>query len=461
MSFTGSPKLANGKYCIADAGSGKYRIFLSSNNNGACAVAYGDKEMDEGILAFDIKDPLNPVLADLSTTLTNPYLVLYDCAYGECRQTYGYVENNGKIYQVSPSGTVDITNYARSEEAALCESNSDVGKVRYTPASGRKRAAARFEVCIMKSIDMDATTGLGTIVPEWKEISSTSKDYYIIKPDASPYSGKFAGDLSYYNIGLLKTQPHLVAKSMLSPQLPVCTDTTNCKLGNGSVIGTGEFCIDSSSETIYKKGLTCEKVYGKDGTATAATGIKIFQKTGNYNKYIEPDLSGVTVNDNEIQPFFVIYDCSSELCSQTSGFIKYKIDGEDEQKFINCYTQTDIKTDDNPEEISSVIGCIPLLQDGKSTPSCTGPDNDITANDFIRATYGMYNYDSVEDIFNMCSNIKEPTPNYKTQYISMKIGETGQFLFVNGYTPFPNTKTDGNVFVKIGTNYATLARSNY
>lgn len=190
--------------------------------------------------------------------------------------------------------------------------------------------------------------------------------------------------------------------------------------------------------------------------------MKIFQKGDSFNKYTEPNLASVTPNADEITPFFVIYDCNKDDgCVQTSGFVKYIVNGGDgSNEFVNCYTQNHISiTNDGLTDMStlehSVIGCIKLFTDG-STESCN-------SNYGLKpAASGTCKFTSPD--FSMCANLKVAnidntdsveSSDYGFKTISMTIGE-GQFLYTNGLTPFPNTLKNGKVLLKISSDYAVL-----
>lgn len=203
---------------------------------------------------------------------------------------------------------------------------------------------------------------------------------------------------------------------------------------------------------------TCTVFYGASGTDASPTGIKIFQKGSDFNKYTEPDLGSVDANTEELVPFFVIYDCSTTGCTQTSGFVKYKLRTDSTtSKFVNCYTQKDIDTSNVESDIPSVIGCIPLNKDetlGKSGAM------DCKAANVAKATSGTCKFNDATGEFNMCIVAKigagTAPSDYEFKEISVTAGEEGQFFFTNGDTPFPNTVKNGNVFAKINENAVVL-----
>lgn len=200
---------------------------------------------------------------------------------------------------------------------------------------------------------------------------------------------------------------------------------------------------------------TCKKYYGKNGTATSKTGIKIFKKTTSFNKFedVTSSLDSVTANSGELTPFFVIYDCSDDACTQTSGFVRYG--PVDDSEFVNCYTGSNINSSDELTAISSPIGCIKLNKNESHDSYCSNDGEGLKL-----AATGSYKFDG--ETFKMCTDIEiENTPTYKTQFISIPFGDEGVFYFISGKTPFPNTETRGKVLIKYSSNYAALARSKF
>jgi len=188
----------------------KGEIYKGTDNSGSCSVTYGHENYDEGIQIFDRQDleEIKKILPSTETgtsSIASSDLILYDCAYGKCIQTYGYVRNLENTYEISETGTSTFSN----EECSA----ANVGKVKYTSAVVGT-SPEKFEICGLKEITIPAD-GTPTASYEALEISSTINNHFVIKPSPTPASGTFAG-FNYYNIGLVKTQPYTAALSMKS-----------------------------------------------------------------------------------------------------------------------------------------------------------------------------------------------------------------------------------------------------
>ena len=104
--------------------------------------------------------------------------------------------------------------------------------------------------------------------------------------------------------------------------LPVCD--INCKIDSKEITDSS-FCINSSSSKIYKKvNNNCSLTYGN---SSSGEGIHIFDISDSENA-IELNIDSV---DEWSSPKLVMYNCNSNNCTQSSGYIRhidtfYKID---------------------------------------------------------------------------------------------------------------------------------------
>lgn len=182
------------------------RIYKSSNDDGTCETIYGKSMINEGIKVFDVTNTgVATEIILTSSSLDNKKIVLYDCAYGECKQTYGYIQQNTKIYQCSISTTTVI-------EASISECNElTMSQVRYSPEN-------KFQICVLEKIELVQVQNMDHEIPvskyTFKDVDSDY--YYTIKPYAVPDIGYFAGDYEYSNVGLVKTHLNIAAFTMRS-----------------------------------------------------------------------------------------------------------------------------------------------------------------------------------------------------------------------------------------------------
>ena len=128
-------------------------------------------------------------------SLSYATLVIYDCAYGVCTQTYGYVrDNDGKLYLCTTTGSGE---YTGPSALNVKESNGQINQ--------------GINVGILSDI---AVNDSGS-TPAYASVTVTGQHHFIIKPEATPSDG-YIGDFKYSNIGLLKTEEDVVALTMNS-----------------------------------------------------------------------------------------------------------------------------------------------------------------------------------------------------------------------------------------------------
>jgi len=372
--------------------------------------------------------------SDTATISEGGKLVLYDCGYGKCVQTVGYVKSGESIYQCDTTG--------HTANTAITECTvENFGKV-----------TSDFKICVMEDITInESNEGVPTLTNTLVSIKDTN--YYNIKPEATPTEGKFVSSSNNINnIALLKTSENIVALAFVSPQLPQCN--TSCILsGTSNKIANNEVCITSEG-VIYKMvSSTCTKVYGM----TNGTGVKVFQKGESYNNYkdVTGSLDDISKNTDELTPYFVIYDCSQSECTQTSGFVKYKSSTETSYSFMNCFTSIDG---------SYAIGNVKLNED-KTVDTYNGCTE-------AKAKSGTYKYKDFKNgvsIFKMCfsplietgasERKRENESIYKYLTMYLKENEQNYFLFTNDATQFPNTQSEDKVLVKINSFSGVIEKS--
>jgi len=134
-------------------------------------------------------------------TLTNPNIVLYERAFGQCQKTYGYVYDGASTFIITSKGTGKVLS------VPTCTVDT-VGEVNYD-SNGIK-------LCVYDDITV-TTENDDVAVNELTVFKSfTTTDLFLIKPQATPGNGYFAGDKSYFNLGLIKTQANVAAFSLNS-----------------------------------------------------------------------------------------------------------------------------------------------------------------------------------------------------------------------------------------------------
>jgi len=177
--------LMKDKYCL-EMSTNKIYKGINDDNNGSCEIAYGNSIDDEGILIFDVTFANNTVQLDPTNITPDNNFVLMDCGYGECIQTFGYVQSGGKVYECNYSGSREIS----VSDINSCD-QSNLGKVTYSSGNG-------FQICINDANDLTTFT--------MKAIDGS--DTLVIKPDGT--TGTFANE-SFNSPGILKMQNNIVA----------------------------------------------------------------------------------------------------------------------------------------------------------------------------------------------------------------------------------------------------------
>ncbi|MBE6494088.1 MAG: hypothetical protein E7Z84_05730 [Methanosphaera stadtmanae] len=228
-------------------------------------------------------------------------------------------------------------------------------------------------------------------------------------------------------------------------RLPTCD--TSCQFeGTNTKIANGAVCI-TDTNVIYS--------YKDNKCSIIESGIRVFQKMADLNTYndVTDSLDSITLSSSEIDPLFILYECSSTSCVQTSGYIKYKLSSAGSKyEFMKCIVPS--STDGDDDDFSSLVGCSKLIGDS-SASTC----------DATRVTHSSYYYDETTDpdspIFYLCMNVKVDNTN-TYRYIPFIFSEEEQikwFSFQNGESTFPNTVVDGDVVVKIMSHSITVASS--
>jgi len=193
--------LSENSYCIAEN-----KIYLGSDSStGACTVKYGDKNYQEGIIIFDVSMATQTELIDISTDSITDNIVLYDCAYNACIQTYGYIQKDGAIYEC---GTIKSSKISSITEC----SEETVGQVMYTDVDG-------FQICVLEEVKISSQ---GIPLSSYTLRRIENNNYYTIKPYSTYDISFFAGDYEYSNTTMIKTQENVAALTMRSKSICFC-----------------------------------------------------------------------------------------------------------------------------------------------------------------------------------------------------------------------------------------------
>eukprot|EP00833_Pecoramyces_ruminatium_P004848 jgi/Orpsp1_1/1178880/evm.model.c7180000067068.1 len=239
----------DGNYCI-----GKLDNKIYKGLGGQCELVFGKDISDEGIAVFNIESYANNTLVDISSMkdpISNPAFALYDCAYGECKQTYGYTKYNKKIYYVSTStGTIQATSIDKCNK-------DNAGKLKFSKNE--------FQLCALEKVEF-SEEGKPVFSYAFKDIEDNA--YYHVTSDVI-FDYVTEEDFDKYSIELLKSNHNIIVYAQINPQLPRCNN--QCKLDvTGKVIKNGESCIDEDGVIYQYVSKSCKKMEND--------GVKIFQK---------------------------------------------------------------------------------------------------------------------------------------------------------------------------------------
>eukprot|EP00833_Pecoramyces_ruminatium_P013680 jgi/Orpsp1_1/1187712/evm.model.d7180000059614.1 len=178
--------------------------------NGECTVAYGKYDRDEGLRIFTISGNAAVEITSTSKYISSlgaaPTLAMFDCGYGECEQSYGYVNDDEVALEIAPETVTPApTTTVDCEETG---DMSNMGKVVYI--SRTLSACALKEINITDHPNPSSTTASIDAFPTI--VSGGGNKHFIMKPAATPVAGTFA-QASYTNFGLLKVEDNKMAIS--------------------------------------------------------------------------------------------------------------------------------------------------------------------------------------------------------------------------------------------------------
>jgi len=171
--------LMKNQYCL-EMSTNKIYKGTSDANNGSCEIVYGNSMYDEGIFIFSTTLANNTSILEPSNLASDTKFVLMDCGYGDCVQTFGYVQSGNKIYECNYSGSHEIT----FSDITSCD-QSTLGKVTYSDDGG-------FQICISENDNNY----------NFKKIETTG--VMVLNSDT------FANE-KFVSPGILKTQANIVA----------------------------------------------------------------------------------------------------------------------------------------------------------------------------------------------------------------------------------------------------------
>jgi len=180
--------LSENSYCIS-----------SDSSSGTCSVVYGNKNYDENVVVFDVSISTNAKLMDISNDEVTNKMVLYDCAYNACIQTYGYIQKNGEIYECSTKKSTKINSIIECNEET-------VGQVMYTDVDG-------FQICTINEMKVSLN---GKILFSYTLKKVGNNYHYVIKPYPTYDNDFFGGDYEYSNTTSVKTQENIAVLTMRS-----------------------------------------------------------------------------------------------------------------------------------------------------------------------------------------------------------------------------------------------------
>jgi len=174
--------LMKDKYCL-EIRTNKIFRGTSDVNDGSCEIVYGNSIYDEGIFIFGTPLANNTGILEPSNLTSDTKFVLMDCGYGDCVQTFGYVQSGNKIYECNYSGSHEIT----FSDITSCD-QSTLGKVTYSDGAD----GGGFQICISENDD----------IYNFKKIETTG--VMVLNSDT------FANE-KFVSPGILKTQANIVA----------------------------------------------------------------------------------------------------------------------------------------------------------------------------------------------------------------------------------------------------------
>jgi len=279
-----------------------------------------------------------------------PYLHIYDCAKAKCNPTSGYIRynNNNSLAKctIHQCETIKETNLSTCKEYTVstndecgpshnnticndgkcCDSN---GKCGTSTAFCSTDCLSEFGKCKIDNTLYSTYSILQTRLDQSQfQFCDKNHNFNTVKDN---------GDNFYIiedGLTFAKTKKNIIALAQNGLNLPNCYSTyynNACRSNVNDYVNT---CISNSIIYTNSEENKCVDTYGKNG----GTGIKIFQKgTMNYEfTDVTNNLKNLNATTNEINPFFLIYNCTSSGCKHYTSNYKFDISNTIENEFI-CY----------------------------------------------------------------------------------------------------------------------------
>jgi len=287
-----------------------------------------------------LSSSLNVVSLTAETTVTaenlsgTPYsdgtkLAIFDCDASTCKQTYGYVTDGSKYYEVShnvASKEVNADQYV--ESATDCSAN--VGKL--------IKFNDRVYLCIdvAKSVELknDGTGENYLMANENGNIFSAaeSADYpkLVVKQGAKAITfNNLYTDEEYcvYDSNLIMSRIDQFCVGNILDNLYNC-DEGKCQV-TGSPIGAGSYIVADKNGDLGLYTCTGEGPVNCVKDDGSLNGIKVVSDTENDEGYTflkTVDKDGLKEIDNDgklADAKLTLYDCKNGECIRTAGFIQY------------------------------------------------------------------------------------------------------------------------------------------
>ncbi|OUM61727.1 hypothetical protein PIROE2DRAFT_62316 [Piromyces sp. E2] len=279
-----------------------------------------------------------------------PYILLYDCAKAKCIPTSGYIRynNNNSLAKCTINQCEKIENpYLSTCEEYAVSSNDECGPTHNNTICNNGNCCdsngkcgtettfcnieclSEFGKCRINNTLYNTYNIIQTRIEQSKfqfcnrnhvfnDIEDNGENFYIIEDGLS-----FA-----------KTEKNIIALTQNSLNLPNCYSTNYNSACLSNVNTYVKTCISNNIIYTNNEENKCVDTYGIRG----GTGIKIFQKGTTSFEFtdVTNNLKNLKSITNELNPFFLIYNCTSSECKHYTSNYRFDISDTIENEFI-CY----------------------------------------------------------------------------------------------------------------------------
>ncbi|ORX50278.1 hypothetical protein BCR36DRAFT_352283 [Piromyces finnis] len=364
------------KNCISDFYLYNNRLYncidtpIPENINFSC-IKEPVKESFTDIVVFkkneknDIWNKMNRF--DKLTDKDIPHVLIYDCAKAKCIPTSGYIRynNNNSLAKCTIKQCEVIKNpYLSTCEKYSISYNNECGPSHNNTICGNSQCCNTNGICgtTTSFCNDNCLSEFG----KCKIDNTLYSTYNIIQARLNQSQLQFCDRNHNFNnitdsnnesffiiedkLSFVETKKNLIALVQNGINLPYCYYIYPNDACRSNINTYVDSCIYNNIIYTNNKENKCTETYGK----TSKAGIKIFQKGSKSYEFtdVTNNLKEIKITTNEINPFFLLYNCTNSGCKHYTSNYKFDISDTIEKEFIcsekeyACYLLNIDYTDD-------------------------------------------------------------------------------------------------------------------